>query len=124
MVFDSCFLPGLFCISASSFLRNFAWLGQYTFFFYCVHCFFLGLFRSTWTLGGSPSIHGVFMAFLCSCVCSWLFYEPSFFQIGGSYEVLCIQGSSGLSSVPKRDEKEKNGFNVGLVAFGRCQVPS
>lgn len=49
-----------------------AWLGQYTFYFYCVHCLFLGIFRSTWTLGGVAHLSGVLCAFVFSCVASWL----------------------------------------------------
>lgn len=58
--------------------RSLAWFGQYTFFFYCVHCFFLGLFSSTWTLGGSPSLYGVLVAFLASCMASWYLNDRLF----------------------------------------------
>ena len=78
-----CVLPlfSLFVLRLSASFRPFrsiAWLGQYTFFFYCVHCFFLGVFGSTWTLGGVPSFYGVVGAFLCSCVCAWYFKDYLF----------------------------------------------
>lgn len=59
-------------LSSFSWFRPLSFFGRYTFFFYCVHCFFLGLFSSTWTLGGSPSFYGVLGAFLASCGVSWL----------------------------------------------------
>ena len=64
--------------SSLFFLRPIAWLGQYTFFFYCVHCFSLGVFSSTWTLGGSPTFYGVLCAFLCSCWAAWFFNDRLF----------------------------------------------
>ena len=53
-------------------------LGQYTFFFYCIHCFVLGIFGSTWTLGGEPSLYPVFLAFVVSCVFSFFFKDYLF----------------------------------------------
>lgn len=88
LIFAKC-VPALWCIlplfvwfvlhlSSLKCFRPIAWLGQYTFFFYCVHCFFLGLFEVTWTLGGSPSLFGVLAAFLCACVVSWLLNDYIF----------------------------------------------
>ena len=56
-----------------------AFLGRYTFYFYCVHCFFLGLFGVTWTLGGSPEFWGVFLAFVLSVFFA-LFFEDYLFN--------------------------------------------
>lgn len=87
IVFDC--IPALWCVlplfswlvlyvSSFRIFRVFAWLGQYTFFFYCVHCFFLGVFGATWTLGGAPFFFGVLGAFLCSCLASWFFKDYLF----------------------------------------------
>lgn len=59
-------------------LRKIAPLGDYTFYFYCIHCFCLGLFGATWTLGGSPSVLSVLLAFLLSCFLSFFFKEYLF----------------------------------------------
>lgn len=52
--------------------RCLAFLGRYSFHFYCIHCFVLGLFGATWTLGGVPSFCSVVWAFLVTCVVSAL----------------------------------------------------
>lgn len=54
----------VFTFSSFSCLRFLACLAPFTVYFYSFHCFFLGLFRSTWTLGGSPHFLGVIAAFL------------------------------------------------------------
>lgn len=77
-----CFLP-LFSwivlsISSKKILRPLASLGQYSFFFYCVHCFLLRLFGCTWTLGGSPSFWGCIAAFGASVIVSVLLKDYLF----------------------------------------------
>lgn len=59
--------------SCIPFLKKIAFCGDYTFYFYCVHCLFLGLFGVTWTLGGSPSFCPCFFAFVLSIFCSVFF---------------------------------------------------
>lgn len=71
-----CSLP-LFCrlvLSACSLrcFRPLAFLGRYSFYFYCIHCFVLGLFGATWTLGGEPSFVPVVWSFIISIVVSVL----------------------------------------------------
>lgn len=56
----------VFSVSSMRFLKFFSYAGDYTFFFYCVHCLILGLFGATWTLGGSPSVMGCMGAFFSS----------------------------------------------------------
>lgn len=68
----------VFSVSSLRVFRPLAFLGRYTFFFYCVHCFFLGLFGVTWTLGGSPEFWGVLLAFGFSCFFSLFFKDYLF----------------------------------------------
>lgn len=65
-------------LSSLSFLSFLVSLAPYTFFFYCSHCFCLGLFGATWTLGGSPAFVPVFSAFVLSCVFSVFFKDCLF----------------------------------------------
>ena len=60
-------------------LKFLSYAGDYTFFFYCVHCLILGLFGVTWTLGGSPSLIGCMVAFLASVGVS-VFLKDSLFS--------------------------------------------
>ena len=53
--------------------RPLAFLGRYSFFFYCTHCFLLGVFGVTWTLGGDPEFWGVLLAFCLSVFFSMFF---------------------------------------------------
>ena len=53
-------------LSSKKLFRSISFMGDYTFYFYCVHCFVLGLFGCTWTLGGSPSFWGCFASFCAS----------------------------------------------------------
>lgn len=67
-------------LSFSSFkaFRSLAFLGRYTFYFYCVHCLFLGLFGVTWTLGGSPEFWGVLLSFALAFFFSMFFTDYLF----------------------------------------------
>lgn len=58
--------------------RPIAFLGGYSFYFYCVHCLVLGLFGATWTLGGSPSFMACLGAFCVSVVVSVFFKDYLF----------------------------------------------
>lgn len=58
--------------------RFIASLGDYSFFFYCVHCFVLGCFGVTWTLGGSPEFWGVLLSFGLSVFVSMFFKDYLF----------------------------------------------
>lgn len=58
--------------------RRIAYLGRYSFHFYCVHCFLLGVFGVTWTLGGSPEFWGVLLAFSLSVFFSMFFKDYLF----------------------------------------------
>lgn len=60
------------------FMRKIASLSDYTFYFYCIHCFCLGLFGVTWTLGGSPAFFSVLLAFVLSCFLSIFFKDYLF----------------------------------------------
>lgn len=73
----------LFCwivlsLSSLKFFRPISCIGRYTFFFYCVHCFALGAFGVTWTLGGSPEFWGVLLAFSLSVFLSVFFKDYLF----------------------------------------------
>ena len=59
--------------SSLHFMRKFAYFGDYVFYFYCIHCFVLGLFGVTWTLGGLPSFLPVLQAFVISVFLSIFF---------------------------------------------------
>ncbi len=65
-------------VSSLSFFRFLSVFSPYTFFFYCIHCFFLGLFGSTWTLGGSPEFWCVLLSFLLSVFFSIFFKDYLF----------------------------------------------
>ena len=58
--------------------RRLAYLGRYSFHFYCIHCLMLGLFGVTWTLGGSPEFWGVLLAFSLSVFFSMFFKDYLF----------------------------------------------
>lgn len=58
--------------------RPFAFMGSYTFHFYCVHCLVLGLFGCTWTLGGVPSLYGCIAAFFVTVLLSIIFTDCLF----------------------------------------------
>ena len=64
--------------SSLKILRPISFLGQYTLYFFCVHCLFLGLFGCTWTLGGSPDFIGVSLSFLLSCFAALLMNDYLF----------------------------------------------
>ena len=66
-------------VSSMRCLKFLSYAGDYTFFFYCVHCLILGLFGATWTLGGSPSVMGCIGAFLVSVGVS-VFLKDSLFN--------------------------------------------
>lgn len=73
----------LFCWLVLSFsswrgFRNLAFLGSYTFHFYCVHCFCLGICGATWTLGGEPKFSTVLLAFSLSVFFSIFFKDYLF----------------------------------------------
>lgn len=65
-------------LSSFLFMRRIAFMGDYTFFFYCIHCFVLGLFGATWTLGGAPSFMACLGAFCVSVVVSVFFKDYLF----------------------------------------------
>lgn len=67
-------------LSFSSFriFRPLAFLGRYSFSFYCTHCFLLGIFGVTWTLGGLPEFWGVFLAFSLTVFFSMFFTDYLF----------------------------------------------
>ncbi|MBR3073603.1 hypothetical protein [Fibrobacter sp.] len=65
-------------VSSISFLKFLSYAGDYTFYFYCVHCAILGLFGATWTLGGSPSLLPCVGAFFVSVFVSFYLKESLF----------------------------------------------
>lgn len=82
-------VPALWCIlplfsyvvlsvSSLPIFRPLAYLGRYSYHFYCVHCFFLGIFGCTWTLGGSPEFWGVLLSFGLSVFFSMFFKDYLF----------------------------------------------
>lgn len=68
----------VFTVSSLEVFKKIACLGDYTFYFYCSHCFCLGVFGATWTLGGSPAFVPVFSAFVLSCFVSVFFKDYLF----------------------------------------------
>lgn len=83
-------VPALWCIlplfsyvvlsvSSLPIFRPLVYLGRYSYHFYCVHCFALGVFGVTWTLGGSPEFWGVLLAFSLSVFLS-LFFKDYLFK--------------------------------------------
>lgn len=67
-------------LSAMPFLSSLSSLAPLVFPFFSLHCWFLALFDSTWTLGGSSSFFGCIFAFCLSLVGAfvlWL-YVPLF----------------------------------------------
>lgn len=74
-------------LSSFSFMKRIAFMGDYTFYFYCIHCFVLGIFGVTWTLGGTPSFMPCLGAFCVSVVVSvflkdYLFNYPKIQKAG------------------------------------------
>ena len=77
----------VFSFSSIRIFRPIAFLGGYSFYFYCVHCLVLGLFGATWTLGGSPSFMSCLGAFCVSVFVSvflkdYLFNYPKIQKAG------------------------------------------
>lgn len=75
VLFFPLFLRLVFWFSSLSIFRPLACFAPLVFPFFSLHCWFLGLFGATWTLGGSYSYFYSLLSFVLSFVGAWLLWR-------------------------------------------------